>query len=95
MARGLARNRDDKPGDQRLDDQVPGTTRVAATNRPLHAFFTHGAQHSQQMEVLSTIRESAARIGAWLAARPYTVFLLAAAALGVASIVITLPPEVR
>lgn len=40
-------------------------------------------------------RERANRIGAWISARPYAVFVLAAAALGIASIFITMPPDVR
>lgn len=47
------------------------------------------------MDVLPKTRERATRVGAWIAARPYAVFLLAAAALGIASIVITMPPELR
>jgi hypothetical protein len=47
------------------------------------------------MSVLPKGREATRKAGAWVAARPYALFILAAGALGIASIVITLPPEVR
>lgn len=47
------------------------------------------------MDALTNTRKNMHRLGAWVAARPYVVFLLAAAAIGLASMVITIPPEVR
>ncbi len=47
------------------------------------------------MDGLAKTRRGARRLGAWIAARPYAVFLLAAVAMGVAGVIITLPPELR
>lgn len=47
------------------------------------------------MEVLPKTRRNARRVGTWIAARPNVVFILAAAALGAAAVVITMPPELR
>lgn len=47
------------------------------------------------MDAPANRRNRLHRLAAWVTARPYAVFLLAAAAMGIASVLITMPPEVR
>lgn len=70
-------------------------TLAGAASRHLHAFFTWGAHHSSRMDAPTNRRNRLHRLAAWAAARPYAIFLLAAAAMGIASVLMTMPPEMR